>query len=241
MSATQKLFRFGVFELNITTEELRKSGTLIKLPPQPLGLLALLASRAGQIVTREEIQQQLWGEETYVDFEQGMNHCIKQIRNALSDNVDNPLYVETLPRRGYRFLAPVVSKTIAAPAPKVVESKSGIQSSISMPALTPERVVSPPAVSLPPRDPVAATKKETAVLPSSSGPTAPTAAPAAGPTDVAPRPESRHRGLSGRMVCDRRHRDRPGGSRPLLAIAATTAAAHRERHHRSRRLQQHHR
>ena len=201
MSATQKLLRFGVFELNITTEELRKSGTLIKLPPQPLGLLALLASRAGQIVTREEIQQQLWGEETYVDFEQGMNHCIKQIRNALSDNVDNPLYVETLPRRGYRFLAPVVSKTIAAPAPKVVESKSGIQSSISVPALTPEKVFSPQAVSLPPHDPVAAaTKKEPAVLPPSSGRTAPTAIPAAEPTDVAPRPDSRHRGLSSRMV-----------------------------------------
>ena len=126
MSATQKLLRFGVFELNLATAELRKGGTPVKLAPQPFRLLALLASRAGQVVTREEIQQQLWGEETYVDFEQGMNHCVKQIRNVLNDNADTPLYVETLPRRGYRFLAPVTSKEIPAPAPRVTESKSGI-------------------------------------------------------------------------------------------------------------------
>ena len=134
MSGTQELLRFGVFELNLTTEELRKTGTLIKLSPQPFKLLTLLASRSGQVVTREDIQQQIWGEETYVDFEQGMNHCIKQIRNALSDSADSPLYIETIPRRGYRFLAPVVSKTILAPAPRVVESQSGIQTKVTMPA-----------------------------------------------------------------------------------------------------------
>ncbi len=131
MSATQKLLRFGVFELNLANAELRKGGTPVKLAPQPFRLLALLATRAGQVVTREEIQQQIWGEETYVDFEQGMNHCIKQIRNVLNDNADTPLYVETLPRRGYRFLAPVTSKVIPAPAPRVTESTSGIQSGIA--------------------------------------------------------------------------------------------------------------
>ena len=159
MSATHKLLRFGVFELNLSTEELRKSGTLIKLPPQPFQLLALLASRAGQIVAREEIQQQLWGEETYVDFEQGMNHCVKQIRAVLSDNADNPLYVETIPRRGYRFLAPVVSKTILAPAPKITESKSGIQSSIAT-ALRPDGTLAADTVPARPRDPVAASQKQ---------------------------------------------------------------------------------
>jgi DNA-binding winged helix-turn-helix (wHTH) protein len=123
-----KLLRFGVFELNLDSEELRKSGTLIKLPPQPFQLLVLLVSHAGLVVTREEIKEQLWGEETYVDFEQGMNHCIKQIRTVLSDNADHPLYVETLPRRGYRFVAPVVSKNVPAPAAKIVKSLSGIQS-----------------------------------------------------------------------------------------------------------------
>jgi DNA-binding winged helix-turn-helix (wHTH) protein/tetratricopeptide (TPR) repeat protein len=125
LSATQKLLRFGVFELNLATDELRKGGTLVKLSPQPFQLLVLLVSHAGQVVTREEIRQQLWGEETYVDFEQGMNHCIKQIRNVLNDNADAPLYVETLPRHGYRFLAPVTSKVVPAPAPRVTESKSG--------------------------------------------------------------------------------------------------------------------
>ena len=82
MSDTQELLRFGTFELNLATEELRKSGTLIRLAPQPFRLLTLLARRSGQVVTREEIQQTLWGGETYVDFEQGMNHCIKQIRKV---------------------------------------------------------------------------------------------------------------------------------------------------------------
>jgi len=122
---TQKLLRFGVFELNLDTLEVRKSGAAVKLPPQPFKLLVLLASHAGQIVTREEIEAQLWGDETHVDFEHGVNKCIKQIRNVLGDNADQPIYIETLPRQGYRFLAPVVSKTIAAPGPRVVESQSG--------------------------------------------------------------------------------------------------------------------
>jgi eukaryotic-like serine/threonine-protein kinase len=135
VGATQKLLRFGVFELNLDAEELRKDGIPIKLPPQPVKILALLASRAGQTVTRDEIQKEIWGEETYVDFEHGLNQCIKQIRTALNDNADKPLYVETLPRRGYRFLAPVVSKTIAVPGPRVTESASGIQSRVSLPAV----------------------------------------------------------------------------------------------------------
>jgi len=134
VSATQKLLRFGVFELNLDAEELRKDGTAIKLPPQPVKVLALLAIRAGQVVTRDEIQKEVWGDETYVDFEHGLNQCIKQIRTALNDNADKPLYVETLPRRGYRFLAPVVSKTVAVPAPRVTESGSGIQSRPTIPA-----------------------------------------------------------------------------------------------------------
>lgn len=101
------LLRFGVFELNLVTEELRKFGTPIKLAPQPYKVLALLAGQAGQIVTREQIQLQVWGEETFVDFEQGMNQCIRQIRTALNDNAETPRYIETLPRRGYRFIAPV--------------------------------------------------------------------------------------------------------------------------------------
>ena len=167
MSDTQNLLRFGVFELNVTTEELRKSGTLIRLAPQPIKLLALLARRSGQVVTREEIQQALWGEETYVDFEQGMNHCIKQIRNALSDSADTPLYIETVPRRGYRFLAPVVTKKIHAPPPRVVESQSGIQSN---------PVAGTPVAAVPPAKPVVT--DPTAVLRAQPQPPSPVAAAA---------------------------------------------------------------
>ena len=125
LSATQKLVRFGSFELNLDTEELRKNGIPLKLSPQPFRILAMLANSSGQIVTREEIRQQVWGGETFVDFEHGMNQCIKQIRTVLGDNTDNPVYVETLPRKGYRFLAPVTVKTIES-QPAVVESKSGL-------------------------------------------------------------------------------------------------------------------
>jgi len=82
LSDTYRLLRFGVFELNLDLEELRKNGTLLKLPPQPFKLLALLASHSGQLVTRDEIQEQLWGNDTFIDFEQGVNKCIKQIRTA---------------------------------------------------------------------------------------------------------------------------------------------------------------
>ena len=131
MSETYRLLRFGVFELNLDLEELRKNGTLLKLPPQPFKLLALLASRSGQVVTRDEIQGQLWGNDTFIDFEQGVNKCIKQIRTALSDNPDNPLYLETIPRRGYRFLAPVRTKIVPAPPPQVREASSGLIANVA--------------------------------------------------------------------------------------------------------------
>jgi eukaryotic-like serine/threonine-protein kinase len=132
VSATQKLLRFGVFELNVDTEELSKSGMPVKLPPQPLKLLALLAGHASQVVTRHQIQKELWAGETFVDFEHGVNKCVNQIRTVLGDNSDNPVYVETLPRRGYRFVAPVISKTIPAPQPKGIESDSGERSRLSV-------------------------------------------------------------------------------------------------------------
>lgn len=98
---------FGVFELDLGSEELRKEGSLLRLPPQPLKVLALLARRAGQLVTREEIQKEIWGGDTFVDFEHGLNFCINRIREALGDNAETPRFIQTLPRRGYRFIAPV--------------------------------------------------------------------------------------------------------------------------------------
>jgi TolB-like protein/DNA-binding winged helix-turn-helix (wHTH) protein len=112
---------FGVFHLDIKKGELKRLGTSLRLSPQPFRLLALLASRHGNVVTREDIQQELWGPETFVDFERGLNHCIRQIRAVLGDGAGAPSYIETLPRIGYRFIAPV---TIAGPELASAESSS---------------------------------------------------------------------------------------------------------------------
>src|SRR5258707_13109423 len=102
---------FGPFELDPASGELRKASTLIKLQPQPFRLLLLLAERSGTVVTREEIQRCLWTESTFVDFEHGINFSINQIRTALADHADKPRFIETLPRRGYRFIASVHSSS----------------------------------------------------------------------------------------------------------------------------------
>src|SRR4029450_5663146 len=103
------VLRFGSFDLDLKNGELSKSGELIKLPPQPTKVLGVLARRAAQVVSRAEIREQVWHDETFVDFDQGLNFCIRQIREALGDDADAPRYIETLPRRGYRFLMPVES------------------------------------------------------------------------------------------------------------------------------------
>jgi len=99
-------YRFGPFELDPRTSELRRAGAVLPLQPQPAGILALLVSRAGELVTREEIQAAIWPDRV-VDYEQGLNYAVRQIRAALGDDAESPRYVETLPRRGYRFVAPV--------------------------------------------------------------------------------------------------------------------------------------
>lgn len=106
LSTAAKL-RFGIYELDLKNGELRKAGQRLKLQPQPFKVLAILAGSAGETVSREEIQRQVWGKELFVDFERGLNVCIQQIRGALNDDADAPRYIETLPKRGYRFLVPV--------------------------------------------------------------------------------------------------------------------------------------
>jgi TolB-like protein len=111
-SSRSPLLRFGAFEFDIKNGDLRKEGSLVRLKPQPLKLLTLLVSQAGEVVGRNDIQERLWGPGTFIDFEQGVNHCVRQIRMALGDDAINPRYVQTLPRRGYRFLpAPQMSET----------------------------------------------------------------------------------------------------------------------------------
>src|SRR5688572_12900717 len=93
--------------MDLKASELHRAGALIKLQPQPFKVLAMLVGRAGEVVTRQDIEREVWGKETHVDFDLGLNYCIKQIRFALNDDAENPRYVETLPRRGYRFIASV--------------------------------------------------------------------------------------------------------------------------------------
>jgi DNA-binding winged helix-turn-helix (wHTH) protein len=101
--------RFGSFELDLDAERLLKNGRTIRIQPQPFRLLCLLTNRPGLLVSREEIQAALWAGDTFVDFDQGVNFAIKQVRDALGDRAEDSLYVQTVPKRGYRFLAPVES------------------------------------------------------------------------------------------------------------------------------------
>ncbi len=110
-------FSFGAFEVDWEAGEVRKHGIRLKLQEQPFQVLALLLRRPGQVVTREELRTQLWSADTFVDFEHGLNSAINKLREALGDSADNPRFVETLPRRGYRFVGTVDSVSAPAPAP----------------------------------------------------------------------------------------------------------------------------
>ena len=101
--------RFGIFEVDLRAGELRRNGMRIKLQEQPFQILALLLERPGEVITREEVRNRLWPADTFVDFDHSLNAAIRRLRDALGDSAENPRFVETMARRGYRFLAPVVS------------------------------------------------------------------------------------------------------------------------------------
>jgi eukaryotic-like serine/threonine-protein kinase len=126
--------QFGDYRLDVHALELRKHGIRVPLRQQPTRVLALLARRPGELVLRDELQRELWGAETFVDFERGLNNCIKQIRQALNDHPENPRYVQTVPRRGYRFL----------PAVEALGGQNGQASPAE--ALVPARVEQEPAI-----------------------------------------------------------------------------------------------
>jgi DNA-binding winged helix-turn-helix (wHTH) protein/TolB-like protein len=119
------IHRFGLFEFDAASGELRKQGRLIRLEPQPARALALLVSRAGEVVSRDEMRSHLWGDETHVDYDRGLAYCLGQVRTALGDSADNPRFVETLPRRGFRFIAPVVTPTADAAEAQEVSAPGG--------------------------------------------------------------------------------------------------------------------
>ena len=118
-SLHQESYRFGQFELDLAAGELRRNASRLRLQPQPFKLLALLVRRAGALVGRDEIRSELWPDGTFVDFDQSVNFAVKQIRDALGDSAERPLYIETVPRRGYRFIAPIESAVPAVAAPDV--------------------------------------------------------------------------------------------------------------------------
>lgn len=111
---TPRVLRFGVFDVNLPAGELRKAGTRVKLQQQPLQVLEASLEHPGEVVTREELQQRLWPADTFVDFDLGLNSALKKLRYALGDDADHPVFIETVPRRGYRFIAPVTPVTSAA-------------------------------------------------------------------------------------------------------------------------------
>src|SRR5215470_11162926 len=115
------ILRFGPFEVDPASGELRRGGDPIKLPPQPFKVLELLARRGGEVVTREELRAHVWCDDTVVDFEQGLNFCIRRIREVLGDTADAPRFIETLPRRGYRFVMPVTGAApVRAPVTRLI-------------------------------------------------------------------------------------------------------------------------
>ncbi|MGB2900278.1 MAG: winged helix-turn-helix domain-containing protein [Candidatus Acidiferrum sp.] len=102
-----RVLRFGVFQINLAARELRKHGVRVRLPGQPFCILSMLLEKPGEVVTREEMRQRLWAADTFVDFEHSLNTAIKKLRAALGDSPENSRYIETIPRVGYRFVAPI--------------------------------------------------------------------------------------------------------------------------------------
>lgn len=119
---TPRTLRFGLFELDLRSGELSKQGRKVRLEGQPVQILTCLLEKPGELVTREELRQKLWPADTFVNFEHGLNAAVKRLRQALNDSADNPRFVETLPRRGYRFLAPVESVRVGEDMPAVSEA-----------------------------------------------------------------------------------------------------------------------
>src|SRR5262245_45686286 len=103
----QRVIHFGLFAVDVSAGELYRNGRKVALQEKPFQILTLLLKRPGEVVTREEVRQNLWAQDTFVDFDGGVNTAIRKLRAALGDSAENPRFIETLPRHGYRFIAPV--------------------------------------------------------------------------------------------------------------------------------------
>ena len=120
-----RIIRFGSFEVDKRTGELRKNGSRVRLQQQPLQILLVLLRRRGDIVTREELRQQLWPKDTFVDFDHGLNAAVKRLREALGESADSPVFIETLARRGYRFTVPIEGAENVAVASTIAPDRDG--------------------------------------------------------------------------------------------------------------------
>src|SRR5713101_4112923 len=116
-SSESRLLRFAVFEVDLAAGELRKNGAKLRLQEQPFQVLALLLERPGEVITREDLRQKLWPADTFVDFDHSLNTAVNKLREVLGDSASSPRYIETLARRGYRFIAPVQGGTTMEGAP----------------------------------------------------------------------------------------------------------------------------
>jgi eukaryotic-like serine/threonine-protein kinase len=132
--------RFGPFEVDPNAGELRKGGTRIRLPEQPFKILTLLLLRPGEVVTREEIRKTLWGEDTFVDFERGLNKAVNRLRDVLGESAENPRYIETLPKRGYRLIVPVEAPAVDLAEPLRVEYQQESPRAVDRPSEFKSRV-----------------------------------------------------------------------------------------------------
>src|SRR5467141_338843 len=124
-SGSSTRVRFGSFQLDLSTGELRRDGTSLKLQPQPAKVLVVLVSRAGEMVTRQDLAQQVWGSETFVDYEQGLNFAIRHIRAVLKDDAGNPRLLETVPKRGYRFIGVIEGTSEEREASRITPAVAG--------------------------------------------------------------------------------------------------------------------
>lgn len=150
METSRLIFRFGPFEAKTCAQELSKNGTTVRLRGQPFSILELLLSRAGEVVRREEIRQKLWPADTFVDFEHGLNTSMKKLRQTLCDSATEPRYIETIPRLGYRFIAPVEATVEPkAKKPTAVETVSPVVAAPDSATAASEGRVSPAVGTLP--------------------------------------------------------------------------------------------
>lgn len=129
-----RIVRFGVFELDLAAGELRKNGAQLRLQEQPLRVLTLLLERAGDVVTRDEMRRKLWPADTFVDFDHSLNTAVNKLRDTLGDSASSPRYIETLARRGYRFIAPLQNPAgIAVPGHPIEQSPATLHPELEVP------------------------------------------------------------------------------------------------------------